>query len=245
MFGITKAIKAFFLAHRAIRKLRLWRYFFIPVMLTILYFPLLIMFCYAIAIWLQGIDFNLAPSSEKFKLIFDFIKWTLSFIVVFVVGIFCYRGVVMVFYAPFLDQIVEAVERDYRGETTPAEQGMMAMIARVAGISLVTISLSVMLLVIGWLFIFVPILDIVISAILIPILELFLNGFGFIDPALERSGYGVRQSVKLMFRNFGYVTFFSLLNVLFTMIPIIGWFIGPTYGVVTGVIVGLQLQENR
>ena len=81
-------------------------------------------------------------------------------------------------------------------------------------------------------------------ALIIPC-EMFLTGIGFIDPYFDRAGYSGMQSFRVMRNRFFTVGIFSSLGGLILLIPLFGWFLGPTYSVVAGIILALQFNAEH
>ena len=74
---------------------------------------------------------------------------------------------------------------------------------------------------------------------------MFLTGIGFIDPYFVRAGYNGMQSFRIMLKRFFTVGFFSAFGGLILLIPLFGWFLGPTYSVVAGIILALQFNAEH
>ena len=74
---------------------------------------------------------------------------------------------------------------------------------------------------------------------------MFLTGIGFIDPYFDRAGYSGMQSFRVMRNRFFTVGIFSSLGGLILLIPLFGWFLGPTYSVVAGIILALQFNAEH
>jgi uncharacterized protein involved in cysteine biosynthesis len=74
---------------------------------------------------------------------------------------------------------------------------------------------------------------------------MFLAGHGFIDPTLERKGLDVRRSFQFArvnkLRVIGCGCGFTLL----TLIPVIGWFIAPGWGIVAGTRTAVTLLTPK
>ena len=64
-----------------------------------------------------------------------------------------------------------------------------------------------------------------------------------IDPVLSRAGLRARDSFRLLRRNMLEVIVFGAIGSLIVAIPLVGWFLGPTYCVIAGVHLGLLLLD--
>lgn len=74
---------------------------------------------------------------------------------------------------------------------------------------------------------------------------MFLSSAAFVDPYLDRRGMAPKQTFALLWSKKGEMFFFGAAGLLLTMIPVIGWFIGPTYSVISGVALGVLLFEEN
>jgi uncharacterized protein involved in cysteine biosynthesis len=74
---------------------------------------------------------------------------------------------------------------------------------------------------------------------------MFLSSAAFVDPYLDRRGMTPKQTFVLLWSKKTEMFFFGAAGLLLTIIPIIGWFIGPTYSVISGVALGVLLFEEN
>lgn len=245
MKSFSHSITAFRQAHRIIWGTGLWRYFIIPVILSVLYFPLLVAGCLYFS--------NLATSWLLESIgwlggLGNWARWTVNILVLILLGFFgivTYRSVVMIFYSPFLDAISEKVEEILLGRKVTARGNIIQTILRVGAIALLTIGCSVVLLVLDVAVSGIPLIGGLLTLIILLPIQFFIAGIGNVDPFLDRNGYGAMESFRLMRRNFGAVAVLSVLSSLFLLIPLFGWFIGPTYSVVAGVALGIRIDEKK
>ena len=90
----------------------------------------------------------------------------------------------------------------------------------------------------------IPVIGGLVALVLIIPCEMFLTGIGFIDPYFDRAGYSGMQSFRVMRKRFFTVGIFSAFGGLILLIPLFGWFLGPTYSVVGGIILALQIDAE-
>jgi uncharacterized protein involved in cysteine biosynthesis len=74
---------------------------------------------------------------------------------------------------------------------------------------------------------------------------MFLSSAAYVDPYLDRRGMTPKQSLSLLWSTKGELFFFGATGLLLTIIPVIGWFIGPSYSVISGVGLGVLLFEEN
>lgn len=245
MKSFFHSVSAFRQAHRIIWGAGLWRYFTIPIILSVLYFPILLGSCLYFSNLATGWLLDSIGWLGGFGI---WARWAVNLLVLAVFGFFgivTYRSVVMIFYAPFLDAISEKVEEIILGRKVTAQRNIIQTILRVGAIALVTIVCSVGLLFLDVAVSGIPLIGGLLTLIILLPIQFFIAGIGNVDPFLDRNGYGAMESFRLMRRNFGAVASLSILSSLFLLIPLIGWFIGPTYSVVAGVVLGIRIDEKK
>ena len=113
--------------------------------------------------------------------------------------------------------------------------------ALVLGILLLTLSLVV--LIFAFLFNLAPVVGGVIYLVLATTSQFFFNGATLIDPTLERHGYRIRQSLKYMNRKKGRMLGLGAGFHLLLLVPILGWFLAPSFGVVAATLAELQRKK--
>ncbi len=243
--GLKNSVYAFHQAHRIIWSAGIWRYFIIPIILTIIYLPILIAGC---VIFAHSVSKWIFVSTTLFVDMGPWVRWIIKLILFLLVGFFgvlTYRNMVMIFYSPFLDGISEKVEEMMLGRKVKADRNLRETIIRVVIVAFLSILASGGLLFLSAIISSIPLIGGLISLFgLLPV-QLFISGTGNVDPFLARNGYDALSSVTLMRKHFTAVTSLSILSSLVMMIPFFGWFIGPTYAVVAGVVLGIVIDEKE
>ncbi len=241
---IGKAKFSFLKAHEILWKLGYWRYLLVPIILSVVLAVVLVVLCFAfssiLSVWLHEFLSTFFELPEWFRLVL------MLFIIVFEMGPFyvAFRSLVMVCYAPFLDKLSVKVEELVNGHSKEFDRGFIESIKRPLMMASFTISASVAVFV-GGLFIgLVPVAGILISSLMLIPFQIFLSSVAYVDPYLERSGYTPRESIVLMRKNIGSMLIFGLFGFIIMMIPIIGWFVGPTYSVVAGIVFGILISKE-
>ena len=117
---------------------------------------------------------------------------------------------------------------------------------RGVGMSLTSLMLAMGCFLGCFLLALVPLVGQIAMAVLLPLSQMFLAGHGFTDPTLERRGMSVGQSFRFAWLHRRRVVGCGAGFLLLTMMPIAGWFLGPTLGVVAGTLVALdKLQAEN
>ena len=184
-------------AHRLIWRGGLKRFLMIPVLLSILYMPVMVLVCLGTAGWFT--DWVL----ETFPRIHEMGAWLRWLVRAFLLGLFgglglvTYRTVVFLFYTPFLDQIAERVEVQVLGANVSQPRGWAQSIGRVLGMIGLTIGLSIGLLIADAFVASIPLLGGLLVLIFILPFQFFVAAIGYVDPFLDRNGYPPLKSLAL------------------------------------------------
>ncbi|WOO42796.1 EI24 domain-containing protein [Rubellicoccus peritrichatus] len=231
-------------AHEILWKLGYWRYLLIPIALSVVLAFVLVGFCFLFSAVLSSL------AHEYLSGLFEMPEWFRIIILILIFGLGlgpCYvlfRGLVMVCYGPFLDKLSIKAEALINGKVKDFESGFFDSIKRPLQMAFYTISASIAFFFGGLALGLIPLLGMFVAGITL-LVQMYLSAVPYVDPYMERSGYSARESFRLMRKHTGSVLLFGLIGLLTTAIPIVGWFIGPTYSVVAGIILGILLTEGR
>lgn len=231
-------------AHEIIWKQGCWKYLFIPILLSFALAILLLTLCFWFSADLGEILLQLV---RKLISLPDWLKPFFTFIAFSVclgTSYILFRNLVMVLYGPFLDDLSETSEKLITGESSPIDTSLLDSIKRPAFLALIMIPTSVLILIISFIIGLIPIIGFIISTALMLFSSLCMSSIPCLDPYFERKGVKLRDTIKLIWRNKGIVLYFGLIGFIITSVPIIGWFLGPTYSVVAGIVVAIQLYEK-
>lgn len=242
MTALRDTLSAFRQAHELIWRSGMWKYLAVPVVLTVLYLPVVVIAAFLLA----GVSAD-AIAGILDGLLGEPPGWLLTtvhavFMVLYaLLGFVTYRTVVLLFYAPFLDKIGEQVEARLIGSVPEDDRPWTAAIGRVVLMILLVVGLSIVLFLVNLVVSSLPFIGWLLSLCIVLPVQFFLLGTGYIDPVLDRHGCGVGKSFRLMRRKGVTVTVFAIIGSVLLLIPLVGWFLGPTYSVVAGVILGHEM----
>ena len=218
---IFKGIKAYAGSLQLISKLGLWKYFGIPILISIVVAALVLISAYAFADDF-GYYFSKLWIWDWGKETFFFLSKILSGILILLVGISIYKHVVMALSAPFMAPVSEKIEAYILGEdnhkhrvTSFSEQLMRGVRINMRNLGM-EILLTIPILIIG----FVPILGFV-STILLILTQGYYAGFGNMDYTLERH-FNYSDSIKFVKQHRGLAIGNGIVFILFLLIPVIG-----------------------
>jgi len=236
MTPFLAGLRDYFGAGKIILHQKLWRWLVVPGILSLLYFPVMIWLGwnfmddgagYLRDRWLPGF-----LSHPAFVWI---ITLALSLGLAYA-GFIVYRNVIMICYAPVLSYVSERVEATRTPGTAPtkATVGMWRGARRAILMSVLSLGLSAASLMVCLALVLIPLVGGLLMAVLLPLSQMFLAGHGFVDPTLERKGWEVSASFRFARANklrlIGCGCGFTLL----AMIPVVGWFVAPGWGIVAG-----------
>ncbi|EWH12551.1 hypothetical protein KLA_14238 [Cellulophaga geojensis KL-A] len=219
--NILKGIKAYAGTFALISKLKLWKYFLVPVLISVLTAAIIVL----LAIWLSGsIGGFIAQiwiwdwGKEAFTAVSNFI----GAIVIVVIGLLLYKHIVMALSAPFMSPVSEKIEAHLTGvpahshtNTTFSEQlwrGIRINVRNLAKEILFTIPI----LLLG----FIPVIGVV-STVLLFLMQAYYAGFGNMDYTLERH-FNYKESVAFVKKNRGLAIGNGIVFMLFLFVPLVG-----------------------
>ena len=220
--NIFKGIRAYSGSIHLISKLGLWKYFGIPILISIVVATLVLISAYALADDF-GYYFSKLWVWEWGKETFFFISKILSGILILLVGITIYKHVVMALSAPFMSPVSEKIEAHLLGvdnhkhrKTSFKEQLLRGIRINMRNLGM-EILLTIPILFIG----FIPILGFV-STILLILTQGYYAGFGNMDYTLERH-FNYSESIKFVKQHRGLAIGNGIVFILFLLIPVIGF----------------------
>ncbi|OSY88236.1 coproporphyrinogen III oxidase [Tenacibaculum holothuriorum] len=218
--NIFKGIQAYFGAFQLISKLKLWKYFTIPMLISVLTAVL-------VGVSAYGLSDNIGHYIANFwkwewgKETFEVISTFLSALIIIVIGLVLYKHIVMALSAPFMSPVSEKIEDYYRGEdhhhreTTFQEQLIRGIRINVRNL-VRELLLTIPIVLLG----FIPVIGIF-STILLFLTQAYYAGFGNMDYTLERH-YKYKESIQFVKQNKGLAIGNGIVFMLFLLIPVIG-----------------------
>ncbi len=219
--NIISGIKAYFGAFSLISKLKLWKYFAIPMIISLVT---------AIAVFglAYGLSDNIGAFISKIWIwdwghdAFSSISNFIGGLVVVIIGLILFKHIIMALSAPFMSPVSEKIEAHFTGnqshshrDTTFLQQLFRGI--RVNGRNLIMeLLLTIPILLLK----FIPVVNIF-STILLFMVQAYYAGFGNMDYTLERH-YQYKESVQFVRKHRGLAIGNGIVFMLFLLIPIIG-----------------------
>lgn len=222
----------------------LWPYLFLPGLISVWYFPAVAFLGYRyggkVVAYLRD---NWLPEFMRHQTYVVMLTILLTIVALYV-GFVLFRNVVMILYSPVLSILSRKTEEragagtNLPTETSSAVKGMI----RGIGMSVISLALALLCLVGCMGLLLVPVLGQIAMVVLLPLSQMFLAGLGFMDPTLERRGFGVMASFRFAWRHRARVLGGGAVFLLLAGIPVLGWFLAPTLGIVAGTLLVLDLS---
>ena len=219
--NITSGIKAYFGAFSLISKLKLWKYFAVPMLISFITAVIIFGFAYGLSdniggfiskIWVWDLG------KETFSAISSFIGG----LIIIVIGLILFKHIIMALSAPFMSPVSEKIEAYLTGnqphshrDTTFWQQLLRGI--RINGRNLIMeLLLTIPILLLK----FIPIINIF-STILLFLVQAYYAGFGNMDYTLERH-FKYAESTAFVRKHRGLAIGNGIVFILFLLIPVIG-----------------------
>ncbi|WP_298778834.1 EI24 domain-containing protein [uncultured Polaribacter sp.] len=242
--NIILGIKEYVGAFELISKLKLWKYFIIPILISVVTFVLIAIEAYVLSdnigeyiskIWIWDLG------KETFTSISNFIGG----LIILIIGLILYKHIIMALSAPFMTPVSEKIEKHFYGDlkhlhrkTTNTEQLIRGIRINVRNLfKELLITLPILLLK------FIPVVNIF-STLLLFLVQAYYAGFGNMDYTLERH-LNYKKSVSFVGQNKGYAIGNGLVFMLFLLIPIIGIIIVLPLSVTAASTKTLAILHNK
>ena len=219
--NISLGIRAYFGAYSLISKLKLWKYFAVPMIISFVTAVIILSSAY-------GLSDNIGSFISKIW-IWDWGKETFSTIsnfigglIIIVIGLILFKHIIMALSAPFMSPVSEKIEAYLTGKPQHSQRDTTFMQQlwrgiRVNGRNLIMeLLLTIPILLLK----FIPIVNIF-STILLFLVQAYYAGFGNMDYTLERH-FQYKHSVQFVRKHRGLAIGNGIIFILFLLIPVIG-----------------------
>jgi uncharacterized protein involved in cysteine biosynthesis len=236
---------AFKKAHRLICGQGYWRYLAVPMLLSVLLAAMILVGGSFLAHFLMDLLETTFPGLAAQP------GWVRGLLVILLLVLGagpCYvifRSLVMVLYGPFLDRLSESVEIHVTGKSSGVRIGILPSFKRPLILAGYTIAASLILFAASLVLGLIPVVGWLLSIFFVWPLQLFLSSVSYVDPYLERHGVTPRAALRRMWKQKYAMAGFGGFSAVISLIPIIGWFLGPTYSVVAGLVFSSEHLGER
>lgn len=218
--GITKGMQAYYKAFGIISKLKLWKYFAIPMLISVF-----------IAILIGGVAYGFSDDLGSYvssfwtwefgKETFKTISTVFGGLIILTLGFILFKHIVLALSAPFMGPISKKIENHLLDEVNDANpSSSIKLFVRGVRISIRNLVreliLTLPILLIG----LIPVVGLF-STVLLFLMQAYFAGFGNMDYTLERH-FNYANSVKFVKRNRGLATGNGIVFMLFLLVPVVG-----------------------
>lgn len=244
MKNILRGIKAYSGVFDLMSKLKLWKYFAIPMLISFLTATLIGISAYG---WSDNIGRFVATIWiwEWGRETFTFISSFIGAIIIIAIGLILYKHIIMALSAPFMSPVSEKIEAYLIGDkahlhrnTSNAEQlwrGIRINVRNLAKELLITLPILLLK--------FIPFVNIF-STILLFLVQAYYAGFGNMDYTLERH-FKYRESIDFVRKHRGLAIGNGLVFMAFLLIPVVGIILVLPLSVTAASLQTVKLLENE
>lgn len=219
--NIIKGLQAYPRALTLLSALKLWKYFVIPIVISVIV-------AIAVAFAAYGWSDNLGTVIAKIwiwewgKETFTTIGTFLGGLIILVLGLILYKHIIMALSAPFMSPVSEKIEAHLRGVATvkKSEASFQKLLLRGIRINVRNLIKELLLTIPLLLLKFIPGINIF-SALLLFLLQAYYAGFGNMDYTLERY-YMFKDSVRFVQKKRGLAIGNGIGFLLLLLIPVVG-----------------------
>jgi len=218
--NVVKGIQAYFGAFQLISKLKLWKYFIIPIAISVFTSTLIIVLAYSLS---DNIGHYISSfwKWEFGKDTFEMISTFFSGLFIVVIGLVLYKHIVMALSAPFMSPVSEKIEAHLSEKkhehriTSFQEQLIRGIRINVRNLLReLLLTLPILLLSI------IPVIGIF-STVLLFLMQAYYAGFGNMDYTLERH-FKYKESIQFVKNNKGLAIGNGIVFMLFLLVPVVG-----------------------
>jgi CysZ protein len=218
--NILKGLRAYGGAFKLINELALWKYFAIPILISVLTAVTIGFAAYGLS---DNIGSLIAKAwvwewgSETFRTISDI----LGGIMIVALGLILYKHIVMALSAPFMSPVSEKIEKHLTGtQRDHRKTSFGAQLWRGVQVNgrnlMMELFLSIPIFIIG----FIPVIGFI-SSILLFLVQSYYAGFGNMDYTLERH-FGYSKSVRFVSDHRGLAIGNGMVFILLLFVPLLG-----------------------
>ena len=237
---IFRGLQVYTGAYGLISKLKLWKYFVIPVIISVVVFAMIFVSAYGLSDnlgeWMAGIWIW-----ETGKATFTAISTFIAGIVIFAIGLILYKHIIMALSSPFMSPVSEKIEAYFTG--IPAKNYVSTNFSKqlVRGIRIGLRNLSKELLYTLPILILklIPVVNIF-STVLLFLVQAYYAGFANMDYTLERH-FKYKESVAFIRQHRGLAIGNGIGFLLLLLIPVIGVILVLPLSVTSASVIAVDL----
>lgn len=238
--NIFRGLQVYTGAYGLISKLKLWKYFVIPVIISVVVFAMIFVSAYGLSDnlgeWIAGIWIW-----ETGKATFTAISTFIGGIVIFAIGLILYKHIIMALSSPFMSPVSEKIEAYFTGK--PAKNyvstNFSKQLVRGIRIGLRNLSKELFYTIPILILKFIPVVNIF-STILLFLVQAYYAGFANMDYTLERH-FKYKESVAFIRQHRGLAIGNGIGFLLLLLIPVVGVLLVLPLSVTSASVIAVDL----
>lgn len=238
--NIFRGLQVYTGAYGLISKLKLWKYFVIPVIISVFVFIMIFVSAYGLSDnlgeWMAGIWIW-----ETGKATFTAISTFIGGIIIFAIGLILYKHIIMALSSPFMSPVSEKIEAYFTGK--PAKNYVNTNFSKqlIRGIRIGLRNLTKELLYTIPILVlkFIPVVNIF-STVLLFIVQAYYAGFANMDYTLERH-FKYKDSVAFIRKHRGLAIGNGIGFLLLLLIPVVGVLLVLPLSVTSATVIAVDL----
>ena len=218
--NLIDGLKAYLEAYEVISRLKLWRFFMIPMLISVLIFLSIVLVSISFSDEI-GLYISSFWSWDFGKETINTVSMILGGIILISIGLIVFKHLVMILSAPFMGPISKKIEDDFTGVTSQTQVSspltLMFRSIKISSRNLFReLLLSIPILILG----LIPLIGFF-SLFLLFLMQAYFAGFGNMDYTLERH-FSYQKSIQFVKVNKGIAIGNGLVFMLFLLIPFVG-----------------------
>ena len=237
--NLIDGLKAYLEAYQVISRLKLWRFFMIPMLISVLIFLNIVLVSISFSDEI-GLYISSFWSWDFGKETINTVSMILGGIILISIGLILFKHLVMILSAPFMGPISKKIEDDFTGVTSQTQvSSPLTLVFRSIKISsrnlLRELLLSIPILILG----LIPLIGFF-SLFLLFLMQAYFAGFGNMDYTLERH-FSYQKSIQFVKANKGIAIGNGLVFMLFLLIPFVGIILIIPFSVTSATIATVKI----
>ena len=218
--NLIDGLKAYLEAYRVIFRLKLWRFFMIPMLISVVVFLSVVLVSISFS-EVIGLYISSFWSWDFGKETINTVNMILGGIILISTGLILFKHLVMILSAPFMGPISKKIEDDFIGVTSQVQVSspltLMFRSLKISSRNLFReLLFSIPILLLG----LIPFIGFF-SLIFLFLMQAYFAGFGNMDYTLERH-FSYQKSIQFVKKNKGIAIGNGLVFMLFLLIPFVG-----------------------
>ena len=237
--NLIDGLKAYLEAYEVISRLKLWRFFLIPMLISVLIFLNIVLVSISFSDEI-GLYISSFWSWDFGKETINTVSMILGGIILISIGLIVFKHLVMILSAPFMGPISKKIEDDFTGVTSQTQVSspltLMFRSIKISSRNLFReLLLSIPILILG----LIPLIGFL-SLFLLFLMQAYFAGFGNMDYTLERH-FSYQKSIQFVKANKGIAIGNGLVFMLFLLIPFVGIILIIPFSVTSATIATIKI----